>query len=99
MNQTSQEIPEQESILLHSHDNTVTALAALEKGHVTVIEVGGTTESIEIRDPVPYAHKFARRFIAAGEDVIKYGEVIGAATANIEAGAHVHVHNVQGKRA
>ena len=56
-------------------------------------------EEIVIRDRIPYAHKFARRPISSGEDVRKYGQVIGVATADIEAGDHVHVHNIRGKRA
>ena len=32
--------------------------------------------------------------IAEGENIVKYGEVIGKASANIGKGNHVHVHNV-----
>ena len=39
-------------------------------------------------------HKYARRDIAKGENVIKYGNPIGHATADIKAGEHVHTHNV-----
>ena len=40
-------------------------------------------------------HKYARRAIAAGENVIKYGSPIGHATRDIRAGEHVHTHNLQ----
>jgi hypothetical protein len=40
-------------------------------------------------------HKVARRAIAEGEPILKYGAVIGVATEPIAAGAHVHVHNVR----
>ncbi|WP_420393677.1 UxaA family hydrolase [Acuticoccus sp.] len=43
---------------------------------------------------VPYGHKVAIRAIPAGGDVVKYGVVIGRATADIAPGDHVHVHNV-----
>ncbi|MDQ6598863.1 SAF domain-containing protein [Bacillus salipaludis] len=33
-----------------------------------------------------------------GEDILKYGEVIGLATTDIEPGEHVHIHNLEGKR-
>jgi altronate dehydratase small subunit len=33
--------------------------------------------------------------IEEDEDVIKYAEVIGRATQVIEAGHHVHIHNVR----
>lgn len=39
-------------------------------------------------------HKYALRDIAQGENVIKYGNPIGHATAPIKAGDHVHTHNV-----
>ncbi len=40
-------------------------------------------------------HKLARRAIARGEKVIKYGVPIGRATVPIARGDHVHVHNVR----
>ena len=40
-------------------------------------------------------HKYARRGIRAGEEVIKYGFPIGVATQDIAAGAHVHSHNLK----
>ena len=39
-------------------------------------------------------HKYALRDIAKGENIIKYGNPIGHATADIKAGEHVHTHNV-----
>lgn len=41
----------------------------------------------------PAGHKIARSDIAAGEAVVKYGQVIGYASAPIAQGAHVHSHN------
>jgi len=40
-------------------------------------------------------HKYALRDIAKGENVIKYGNPIGHATADIKAGEHVHTHNLK----
>ena len=36
--------------------------------------------------------------IAKGEPVVKYGEHIGVAGADIRTGEHVHVHNVESHR-
>ncbi len=44
---------------------------------------------------IPAGHKYALRDIKAGEYVIKYGEIIGKATADIKAGEWVHTHNVK----
>ena len=48
-------------------------------------------DNVEIRSD---GHKYARRAIRAGENVIKYGMPIGHATCDIAPGEHVHVHNV-----
>ena len=49
-------------------------------------------DNVEVRED---GHKYARRPIAAGENVIKYGMPIGHATCDIAVGEHVHVHNVK----
>ena len=40
-------------------------------------------------------HKYALRDIACGETIMKYGNPIGHATADIKAGDHVHSHNMK----
>ena len=40
-------------------------------------------------------HKYARRDIKNGENIIKYGQPIGHATCDIKKGEHVHTHNVK----
>lgn len=49
------------------------------------------SDNVEIHDD---GHKYARRAIAAGEAVVKYGMPIGHATRDIAPGEHVHVHNL-----
>ena len=49
-------------------------------------------DNVEIRAD---GHKYARRDIAEGENIIKYGMPIGHATCAIKVGEHVHVHNVK----
>ncbi len=44
---------------------------------------------------IPAGHKYALRPIACGEYVVKYGEIIGRATADIATGEWVHTHNVK----
>jgi altronate hydrolase len=43
---------------------------------------------------VPPGHKLALRAVAAGEPVRRYGQIIGFATRPVEAGEHVHSHNL-----
>lgn len=47
---------------------------------------------------IPLGHKIALRDLKKGEKVIEYGEVIGITTQEIEAGNHVHVHNIRSLR-
>lgn len=44
---------------------------------------------------IPAGHKIARSAIAAGEPVVKYGDPIGTATADIQPGEWVHSHNMK----
>jgi altronate hydrolase/galactarate dehydratase len=75
-------------IRLHAADNVVIALGDLAPRR--------TVEGVPVAlpGPVPRGHKVAARPIAAGEAVVRYGQVIGQATADIPAGAHVHSHNL-----
>jgi len=75
-------------LLVHIHpdDNVAVAPQAI---------AAGTREGDLVFADIPAGHKAARRPIAAGEAVIKYGFPIGLATADIAPGEHVHVHNVR----
>lgn len=77
-------------ILLDDRDNVLVLRARVAKG--AALAIGGVGIIAE-RD-LPIGHKVARRAIAAGEDIVKYGAPIGRAVASIDPGAHVHVHNV-----
>lgn len=84
-----------DALLMHGDDNVLLAVTELPAGHVT--RAGGA--AIVVAAGIPSGHKLARRDLAAGEIVLKYGQPIGRATAAIAAGEHVHVHNVESLRA
>ncbi|MDC7987210.1 UxaA family hydrolase [Rhodoplanes sp. TEM] len=86
------------AIAIKIQDNVATALRRLEKGETAEVGVGDRIVSIVLRDAVEFGHKFALRDIARGDDIVKYGEVIGRATADIPAGAHAHVQNIESLR-
>ena len=50
------------------------------------------------RHDIPIGHKVALRDIKSGDTILKYGQDIGKAIADIRKGEHVHVHNVKTKR-
>ena len=79
---------------LDERDNVATAVDDIARGQST--SLGPST--LLANDDIPRGHKVALRDIPVGTDVIRYGEVIGAATADIVRGDHVHVHNVVSKR-
>ena len=78
-------------LLLDAGDNVLIATSRI-RAQETVIVAG---EPVVLPADVPIGHKLARRAIGAGEKVLKYGAPIGSATEDIDAGAHVHVHNLK----
>jgi hypothetical protein len=72
-------------------DNVLVAARTLEAG--AMLEIEG--QSIPLAAPVGLGHKIAACDIAPGEKIIKYGVSIGSATTAIQAGGHVHLHNMQ----
>jgi altronate dehydratase small subunit len=79
---------------MHPSDNVATALRELQAG--TPVPVDGV--EIAVRSVIPFGHKVALHAIEAGSPVLKYGEAIGVASANIAPGEHVHTHNVESQR-
>lgn len=78
-------------IKIHPKDAVAVATQDAAKG--TKVTVGGT--EVVLRQDIPFGHKVALRAIAAGEDVVKYGAVIGHATQPIQPGDWVHMHNTE----
>lgn len=83
---------------VHLHDlrdNVAVALEGLEPGDKISVRKNGNEIEVIIKEKVPFGHKVALEPIEAGNKVIKYGETIGIATKKIDAGEHVHTHNVR----
>ena len=55
---------------------------------------GQVYEGLTAADAVPRGHKIALAPTRAGAPVLKYAQVIGIASEDIPAGAHVHTHNL-----
>jgi altronate dehydratase len=81
-------------VILDPRDNVATAAQVLVPGAV----VSGEDVDLLVEQDVPRGHKIALTDIPEGSDVIRYGEVIGRATAPIAPGQHVHVHNLVSRR-
>jgi hypothetical protein len=87
-----------EMIAIKADDDVAVALRDLPAGVVRV-RTGDAIESLNLRESIQIGHKAARRALPRGTPIRKYGAVIGEATADIAAGAHVHVHNLRSLRA
>lgn len=87
-----------DAIILHPADNVATAVQDLKTGQNATVRLGRELQHITLAEDVPYGHKFSIRSISQGEDILKYGEVIGRATRSIAAGCHAHVQNVESLR-
>jgi galactarate dehydratase len=76
------------TILLNTNDNVAVARRSISAGVAT-----GRGDLIA-KDFIGRGHKVALRAIKEGEEVLKYGQVIGVASQDIEPGQHVHLHNL-----
>ena len=77
----------EKSIVISPADSVAVALVRLS--------AGGQAEGVTLKEDIERGHKFALKPIKAGEQVIKYGEVIGNAVCDIVPGEHVHTHNMK----
>ncbi len=82
--------PSVDVIFLHPADNVCVATRDLPAG--AVVATGGT--SVELVEPVRLGHKIAVAPIPAGQQVVKYGQIIGFTTADVAPGAWIHTHNL-----
>jgi altronate dehydratase small subunit len=87
-----------DALVMDARDDVATALRDMAAGETIRYLRSGELETVTLLDPVPFGHKVAIAPIESGSEVRKYGEVIGRATAGIERGRHVHVHNIEGIR-
>jgi altronate dehydratase small subunit len=78
-------------LILDERDNVLVARSRIRAGETVAIAGLPATMAAD----VPIGHKLARKAIAAGDRIVKYGAPIGSATAAIARGEAVHVHNVK----
>lgn len=90
---------DRKAVLLHEKDNVANLTEDAEAGD-TVVLVGGTetVERLRVSEKIPFGFKVAVRDIAKDEKILKYGQPMGVASADIPAGSLVHIHNVEGAR-
>ncbi len=86
------------AVLLHPHDDVAIARLTLTPGVILRMpEDAPEAEAgqlLKITQLVQPGHKVALRSVEAGQPVRRYGSIIGFASQPIEAGTHVHSHNL-----
>lgn len=75
-------------LTLHPQDNVAIALADIAAGDT------GNATGPKLLQSVKQGHKIAIAPIRVGQNVLRYGQTIGQATADIATGEHVHTHNL-----
>ena len=88
------------ALQVHERDNVATAISEVRRGEaVTVLSPAGEVVARPVAaTSIGFGHKLAISALRSGQEVIKYGEVIGTAGEDIDAGALVHTHNVESSR-
>lgn len=86
------------AIVINENDNVATLISDVKAGDIVIVRRGDKEENMTVTQDIRFGHKFAIKSIAAGDEIIKYGEVIGRATAPIAVGDHAHVHNIESLR-
>ncbi len=82
-------------LLIHPRDNVFVALRDLKKGESALLK---GVENFLVLEDIPASHKVARQDIPAGEEIIKYGEVVAVSKKEIKKGEWVHTHNLESQR-
>ena len=70
-------------------------MANCKAGDKVAVKFHGKQTVYPCNHDIPFGHKVAIKSINKGEPIIKYGEAIGSADSDIQAGDWVHIHNVK----
>ena len=81
------------AVILSDKDNVATALVDLPAGDY-VLGSGAGQAAITVPEDIRAGFKLALSNIGKGEQIYKYGYLIGLATEDIAKGNCVHVHNL-----
>ncbi len=84
-------------LIIERDDNVAIALSELTSGSILYLD-NKENSKLVVKSPIPVGHKIAIFDIKKGCNVIKYGEVIGAATKDIEKGELVDSENLESIR-
>ena len=81
-------LSDKSTLTLHPDDNIVVALKNLRVGDVVC------DGSITVSEEVKRGHKICVKSVKQSTNILKFGQIVGAATQDIAAGTLVHTHNL-----
>ena len=87
-----------DAIVIKNQDNVATALRDIKPHEEITVGTGDEAKPFVVQEFISFGHKFSIKDIAHGENILKYGEVIGQATIDIRSGTHAHIHNIESLR-
>lgn len=80
------------ALQLSERDEVAIALQPISAG--TTLRLGADGRELTVGQDVPRSHKLALTDLAVGAQLHKYGQSIGRLTTAVQAGDHVHSHNL-----
>jgi altronate dehydratase small subunit len=88
------------AIQIDPADNVATVTSDVKKGEQFEVlsPEGKVILKTRLINDVMFGHKLALKDLIKGENVVKYGEIIGVAAKDIMVGEWVHTHNVNSAR-
>ncbi|HOI19077.1 MAG TPA: UxaA family hydrolase [Candidatus Woesearchaeota archaeon] len=84
-------------LILNKNDNVGVALSPVKKGDEIVLS--SIKKNIAVKEDINPGFKICIKDVPQGEDIFKYGHVIGIAKTAIHEGEKVHVHNLESRMA
>ena len=82
------------ALLIDETDNVVTCVEEVPAGSEVFYRKGDDILSLKVTEDIPYCHKTALKDLAEGDEVIKYGEMIGRTNSPVRKGGWVSDKNI-----
>ncbi|MGG3563993.1 UxaA family hydrolase [Neobacillus rhizosphaerae] len=86
------------AVMIKPQDNVATALEFIPANVNVTLTCQDKQVTVKVLKDIEFGHKYAVTLIPKGTNIVKYGEVIGRSIEDIQAGDHVHIHNIEGIR-
>ncbi|HJD39670.1 MAG TPA: UxaA family hydrolase [Candidatus Blautia stercoripullorum] len=83
-----------QALLMDEKDNVVTCVKAVKAGEEVFYRKGEDYLSVKAEEDIPFCHKIALTDLEKGDEVLKYGELIGKTTCSVKKGHWVSHENI-----